>query len=109
YRALLAASTRTPSRADASPSRRDERRERAEVRAALAPLRKRAKDAESRIAQLTDERAQIEARLAQPSMYGPGRMAEMAAANVRLAAIAGEIESAESEWLAAAEALEVAL
>jgi ATP-binding cassette, subfamily F, member 3 len=109
YRALLAASTRTPSRADASPSRRDDRRERAEVRAALAPLRKRAKDAESRIAQLTDERAQIEARLAQPSMYGPGRVAEMAAANVRLAAIAGEIESAESEWLAAAEALEAAL
>ena len=68
YRALLAERARPASRADAAPSRKDDRRERAEARAALAPLRKQAKAAEARLAKLGPERAAIEARLADPAM-----------------------------------------
>src|ERR1700739_1801441 len=45
YRALLAEHARPASRTE-SVTRRDERRERAEARAALAPLRRQAKEAE---------------------------------------------------------------
>jgi ATP-binding cassette subfamily F protein 3 len=107
YRALLAERAR-PAGKDATPTRRDDRRERAEARAAVAPLRKRAKEVEVRIAKLATERAKIEAKLADPALYAPGKAAEVTAAQMRLAAIARETEAAEAEWLEAAEALEMA-
>src|SRR3712207_6493917 len=62
YRALLAERARPPTKADTA-TRRDTRRERAEVRANLAPLRKQAREAEARIVRLTDERRRLEAKL----------------------------------------------
>ena len=56
YRALLAERARPAAKPDAG-NRRDERRERADARAALAPLRKQARDAEARLARLAAERA----------------------------------------------------
>jgi ATP-binding cassette subfamily F protein 3 len=106
YRALLVERARPAPKADAG-SRRDDRRERAEARAALAPLRRRAKEAEARIAKLAAERARIEAKLADPSLYEPGRANEVTAANTRLAAITRESAAAEADWLAAEEALEM--
>ncbi len=108
YRALLAERTRPARRAEAEPGRRDERRERAETRAQLAPLRRQARDAEAKLAKIAAERAQIEARLADPALYAPGRAAEITAANQRLAQLAREAEEAETAWLAAEEALEAA-
>jgi ATP-binding cassette subfamily F protein 3 len=106
YRALLAERAR-PARAEQpAPTRRDDRRDRAEARQLLAPLRRQAKDAEALIARLTAERAAIEARLADPALYAPGKAAEVTAANTRLAAIARELNAAELAWLAAEEALE---
>jgi len=105
YRALLVERTRAASRGESAPARKEDRRERAEARAALAPLRKRAKDAEARIAKLSGERAIIEKKLADPAIYAPGRTAEVTGANTRLAAIAREVEAAEAEWLQAEEAL----
>jgi ATP-binding cassette subfamily F protein 3 len=93
YRGLLAERARPASKAD-TVTRRDDRRERAEARAALAPLRKQAKDAE--------------ARLADPALYAPGRAGEVTAANSRLAAIRREAEAAEEAWLEAESALEAA-
>ncbi len=107
YRALLVERARPAGKAEAS-TRRDDRRERAEARLALAPLRKRAKDAEARIARLRDEKVRLEARLADPAMYAPGRIADVTAANARLAAIVRETAAAEEDWLAAEEALEAA-
>ena len=106
YRALLSERARPASRNDSS-TRRDERRERAEARAALAPLRRQAKDAETRLAKLAAERTAIEARLADPALYAPGRAGEITAANARLAAITRETAAAEATWLAAEEALAV--
>jgi ATP-binding cassette subfamily F protein 3 len=107
YRALLAERARPAAKSDAG-TRRDERRERADARAALAPLRKQARDAEARLARLAAERAAIEAKLADPGLYVPTRKAEIAAANARLAAIRKLAAAAEAEWLAAEEALESA-
>jgi ATP-binding cassette subfamily F protein 3 len=107
YRALLAERARPIAKADTT-TRRDERRERAEARAAVAPLRKQAKDAEARLAKLTFERATIEMKLADPALYAPGHVAEVTAANARLAAIRREAEAAETAWLTAEVALELA-
>ncbi len=104
YRALLSERARPASRNDTG-TRRDERRERAEARANLAPLRRQAKDAETSLARLAAERAAIESRLADPALYAPGRAGEITAANARLAAIARETAAAEAAWLAAEEAL----
>ena len=107
YRALLAQRGR-PAETSGATARRDERRERAEARAALAPLRKQARDAEARLGRLTAERAKIEAKLADPALYAPGRVQDITAANTRLAVITREIADAESAWLQAEEALEAA-
>ena len=107
YRALLAERARPVAKAELV-GRKDDRRERAAARATLAPLRKQAKDAEALLAELTAERAAIEAKLADPALYSPGRAGDIAAATARLAAIRRESEAAESAWLAAEEALEAA-
>ena len=103
YRALLVERAR-PVRAEA-PTRRDDRRDRAQARVQSAPLRKQARDAEAALARLSAERAKLEARLADPALYAPGRAADVTAANTRLAAIARETEGAETAWLQAEEAL----
>jgi len=107
YRVLLAERARPAGKAEMA-GRKDDRRERAAARAALAPLRKQAKDAEALLARLTAERATIEARLADPALYAPGRVNDVAVANARLASIRREAAVAEAEWLAAEEALEAA-
>jgi ATP-binding cassette subfamily F protein 3 len=107
YRAYSAERARPP-RAEATPTRNDDRRAGAAARHAVAPLRRQAKDAESAIQALAAERARIEARLADPTLYADGRAADITQANTRLAAIAREIASAEERWLAAEVALEAA-
>jgi len=107
YRALLAERARPAAKAEA-PSRRDDRRDRAEARLQQAPLRRQAKEAEAALARLAAERAGIEAKLADPALYAPGRAAEVTQANQRLAAIARETEEAETRWLEASAALELA-
>jgi ATP-binding cassette subfamily F protein 3 len=107
YRALLAERARPTAKAEVA-GRKDDRRDRAAARVALAPLRKQAKDAEALLAKLTAERAAIEAKLADPALYAPGRVGDVAAANARLAAIRREAAAAEEVWLAAEEALEAA-
>ena len=71
-------------------------------------MRKQAKDAETLLAKLTAERAAIEAKLADPELYAPGRVNDVALANTRLASIRREAATAEAAWLAAEEALDAA-
>jgi ATP-binding cassette subfamily F protein 3 len=112
YRVLLAERARSQGKGEANKAepapRKDDRWGRAAARAALAPLRKQAKDAEALLANLTAERATIEARLADPDLYAPGRSADINRANARLASIRREAAAAEAAWLAAEEALEAA-
>jgi ATP-binding cassette subfamily F protein 3 len=117
YRALLAERARAIRKTDSGrkaelageadlAGRKDDRRDRAAARAALAPLRKQARDAEALLAKLTAERTAIEAKLADPELYAPGRVNDVALANARLASIQREAAKAEAVWLAAEEALD---
>jgi ATP-binding cassette subfamily F protein 3 len=106
YRTLLVERAR-PARAE-TPTRRDDRRERADARLALAPLRRKAKEAEASLQKLTAERAALEAKLADPNLYAQGKAAEVTAANTRLAAIVRAMEAAETAWMEAEEAMEAA-
>ncbi len=103
YRGLLAERAR-PARTEA-PTRKDDRRAKADARVQTAPLRKQARDAEAALAKLATERTALEKRLADPAIYAPTRKADVTAANTRLAAIAREVEVAEMAWLEAEEAL----
>ena len=85
-----------------------ERRDRAEQRRVLAPVRKRAQDAERRLAQLAAERSLLEARLADPASYASGRSAEIIAINTRLSVIERAAGDAEEQWLLAEQELEAA-
>ncbi len=73
-------------------------------RVALAPLRRRARDAERRVEDLTGRRRTLVARLADPEIYADG--AEVAALRRELEALEREIEEAEAVWLEAEEAIE---
>jgi ATP-binding cassette subfamily F protein 3 len=82
------------------------RKNRADERAALAPLRRLQQAAEARVAALAAERAAIEARLADPALYAASSAADIVAASKRLAALTEAIAAAEEEWLAATISLE---
>ncbi|MBB3172616.1 ATP-binding cassette subfamily F protein 3 [Endobacter medicaginis] len=104
-RAREARAANKPANVSAQAARED-RRDRAEARKQTAPLRKAAKDAEARLARLTDERKKIEAELASPDLYAAGKSAKVAALNVRLAQVDKLTQAAEADWLAAEAALE---
>jgi ATP-binding cassette subfamily F protein 3 len=91
----------------AAPTRRDERRAAAETRAQLAPLRRRAREAEALVERLGNERAALDAALAAPDTYSNGgaRVAELGR---QRAEVARRLAEAEAEWLAAHEAIEEA-
>jgi len=83
------------------------RRQAAEQRAALAPLRKDVAQAESEIERLALQIATIDAALADSSLYHRNPARAQALARER-AALARAREAAEARWLAASEALEAA-
>ena len=109
YRAWLAerACPAAARAAEAAPTRRrEERRERAEARAAAAPLRERLRHVEAALSALSREAATIDAALADPRLYANGKAELIARATARRAAIARETEALEAEWLELSEKLE---
>ncbi len=113
YRALLAAPAETAGASEqrlerAREARREERRNRAETRARLAPLSRQARTAETELARLAAEREALRRRLEDPALYAPERAAEMIEATRLLAEIERATTAAEAAWLAAHEALESA-
>lgn len=108
YRKLLSERSRSANRADAVVGKRSDRRDRADARAATAPLRKRVRDADMRMTALATEQARLEAKLADPTLYGSARKSEVLATQAQLAATKKLIVAAEADWLEASEALEAA-
>jgi ATP-binding cassette subfamily F protein 3 len=110
YRALLAERARAASgrAGDAGPSRTDERRGRAEARAAAAPLRARLKAVEEKLQKLGLEAKLIERKLGDPDTYAKRKPEDITWATTRQAAIAREVEALEAEWLELSEQLELA-
>ncbi|MFL1460630.1 ABC-F family ATP-binding cassette domain-containing protein [Roseococcus sp. DSY-14] len=107
YRQHLAERARASARpaAEAAP-RPDERRQRAESRAAQAPLRQRLKAVEAQMARLSEEAKVIDGALSDPRLYERQKPDLIARATARRAAITREVEVLESEWLELGEALE---
>jgi ATP-binding cassette subfamily F protein 3 len=107
YRQLLLAPNRgDPAAREASGARRrTERRAAAERRRELEPLRKRVRDAEARMAALTKDLTAIESALADPATHAAdGR--EVPELLRQRAELRATLETAERDWLTAAEALE---
>jgi len=87
--------------------RKAQRRDGAEARRALAPLRAEVKACEERLAKLSGMLAEIDARLADPKLY-EGPPARIEALQIKRGEILTAQEKAEALWLSAEEALEAA-
>ncbi len=86
-------------RGPSAPSRKETRRQGAAARAALAPLRREVKGLEAAIARLTEERAEIERRLADPRTYAGNGSDAVVELRTRLAELARRITESEEAWL----------
>jgi ATP-binding cassette subfamily F protein 3 len=111
YKALLLGQAREARREnkDAAPSanKKDERRAAADLRAQLAPLRKKAQEAEKLVDKLSARKAKIEAELADPKLYS-GPAEAITALKKSLAEVERELGAAEEDWFTTQEALEQA-
>lgn len=114
YRRFLSeAKTRTAdsqvARAPESCSRKDRRREEAEHRQRLRPLRQALQEAEAVLEKLDRERQRIEHALADPALYETDEKKKLLQSLFReKAALDRRMETAEAAWLEASEALETA-
>lgn len=106
YRALLAEKAKVQAAGSASKtemptvSRKDERREAAEKRQQLAPIRKKVKELEARLEKLNDQRDQIMQLLEDPTMYMIGLNGQKVRnLQITLAQLDAEIEETENDWL----------
>jgi ATP-binding cassette subfamily F protein 3 len=105
-RLLLAPEAQAEGVRDAAGNdRRSQRREAAERRSALEPLRREARRAEDTAQRLSAERQALDLRLAAPELHRAGGVA-LADAYRRRAELSRLIEEAEAAWLAAEEAIE---
>ena len=95
---------RGAARAGEGDTRRLARREAAERRIALEPLRRKARAAEENAAKYAAEQQALERRLAVPNAFADA--AAMQQAMKRRAELARLIAGAEADWFAAEEAIE---
>jgi ATP-binding cassette subfamily F protein 3 len=90
--------------------RREQRRQEAEERQRQSALRKpiesRIKRLEEQMAKVQEKKSDIDARLADPSIYDAASKDELKALIVDQAYHAKELEQLETEWLEQQEALE---
>jgi ATP-binding cassette subfamily F protein 3 len=82
------------------------RREGAEQRKALAPLRSRQTRCEKRLQELAAEAVVLDGQLADPALYAASERRRQAELITQRARIAQEIESVETEWLQVSDELE---
>ena len=86
--------------------RKQQRRQAAEARKALQPLRTREKSLERRLAELSTRRTALEQELSAPELYEPAakdRLLMLLAEQRRLQA---DLDAAETDWLEVCEAIE---
>jgi ATP-binding cassette, subfamily F, member 3 len=93
---------------EAPSSRKDKRRAAAEARAATAHLKREAEAAEQRIRKLQGRLKALEAKLADPAVYG-GPTRDLMDLQVKFGDVKKQLAAAEEEWLAAEAALEDAV
>jgi len=84
------------------------RQQGAQLRAQLKPLRDAVKQAESVMERVQKKRTELEAKLADASLYEPARRDELKGLLLDKARLESQLEDAENDWLTHSEALEVA-
>ena len=88
-------------------SRKDERRERADLRARIAPLRKEVQKLEKRMGELSGRKQVLETALQDPALYeGPPTKAQQLTREI--GQLVAELSQVEDAWLLAQETLEQA-
>ena len=97
---------RTATSGDNKATRVDQRRQAAERRAELAPLKKVMQSAEQAVAKLTAEIAKADQRLADPALYADAAKAQKL--SIERGQLARKLSDAEDAWLAATDAYEQA-
>jgi len=86
--------------------KKQRKREEAEQRKRLSPLRAELSKVETRLATLEAQRIDLEARLAQPEIYAAAAKQELQRLLQQQTDVKRDIEVAEGQWLAATQALE---
>lgn len=102
------AEKRGPKPAD---SRKEARQAAAEERKRLAPYKRAVEKAEKLIEKLSDSKASLEQKLADPSLYevsSPENTSRITELQKQVGELSGKLEHAETEWLQAEEALSIA-
>jgi ATP-binding cassette subfamily F protein 3 len=111
YRRFLLAGDNTPTRraeSDARPTKESARRDNAQKRRELKPLKDRVDSAESQIAALQAELAKLDRALADPLLFTQDP-AKGSAVSKKRAEAARKLGAAESQWLAAQQEYESAM
>lgn len=103
------AAENTNDTARAKPSRKDEKRDAAERRQALKPLKDRVKKAEQQLQTAESRLAELNERLADTRLYETEHKAELTDILQQQAKAQAQLAIAEDEWMAAEEALQEAL
>ncbi len=88
-------------------SKKEQRRQAAEARAAVADLRRNVRETEARMEKLAGRKMALEAKLADPEVYN-GPTAKLMDLQVKFGELKRELEAVEEEWLEAQAALESA-
>jgi len=104
YRQRLGDSGEETEQRDERGGRHNSRRDAAEQRRALEPLRRESRQAEAMAARLAAEQQALDRQLATPDGFGAG--AALAEALKRRADVTRRLAEAEARWLAAEEAVE---
>ncbi len=86
--------------------KKQRKREEAQKRTLLSPLRAALTKIETRLAKLESQRIELETRLATPELYESGAKQELQQLLLQQADLKRDIEATEGEWLSASEALE---
>ena len=100
------ASMRGEKPATEGANRKDERKLSADARAALAPFRRAAKEAEEQVVALSRWKEKIAAKLADPELYENATLVEITRLQKEAAELDRRITEAEDTWMKAEEILE---
>lgn len=89
-----------------TPNKATQRAQRKEQTRQLAPLRRKIRDLETRLAKIEKAKEQLEAKLADPALYHSSNADEIGKLNSDLALVIQKQQESEQHWLEAQEELE---
>jgi ATP-binding cassette subfamily F protein 3 len=92
--------------ADSAEARRQRRREDAQRRAALSPLKAQLAKLEQQLEVLARDTKQVQAQLAAPELYAEGAKSRLRQLLEKQTSLARETDRVEAQWLAGGEELE---